>query len=191
MTKIQSTNLALLFISLFSFNSFIYAAEISEAEGKKKAALCEGCHGTKGNSKNPQYPSLAGQHATYIEAQLKAFQSGQRANSTMQGMAANLNETDIKNIAAYFSNLSSESAGGDSSLTKKGQDKFAMCAGCHGAKAQGRSNFPKLAGQQPEYLKKQLLNFKNGSRKGGPMNAIVSSLSEQDMNEIAAYLGSL
>ncbi len=189
MTIIQSTNLALLFISLFLFNSFVFAAEISE--GKNKAAPCVGCHGTNGISKNPHYPSLAGQKKAYIEAQLKAFQSSKRTNSTMQGMSANLNETDIKNIAAYFSSLSSESAGGDSSLAKKGQDKFAMCAGCHGSKAEGRGSFPKLAGQQPEYLKKQLLSFKNGSRKGGPMNAIISSLSEQDINEIAEYLGSL
>ncbi len=66
-----------------------------------------------------------------------------------------------------------------------------MCSGCHGTTAQGRGSFPKLAGQQPEYLKKQLLSFKNGSRKGGPMNAITSSLSERDISEIAAYLGSL
>ncbi len=66
-----------------------------------------------------------------------------------------------------------------------------MCAGCHGAKGQGKGNYPKLAGQQPQYLIKQLLNFKNRSRKGGPMNAIASTLTEQDINQIAAYLGTL
>ncbi len=189
MILFQLQRLALSLFFIFSFTSSAFSADINA--GKNKATLCQGCHGANGNSKVPLYPSLAGQRATYIEAQLKAFQTGLRANSTMQGMAANLNEMDIKNIAAYFSSLPSEIAGGDSSLVKKGENKVAMCAGCHGSTAEGRGSFPRLAGQQPEYLKKQLLSFKNGSRKGGPMNAIVSSLSEQDISEIAAYLGSL
>lgn len=185
--QLQRSTLVVFFIFLFS--SSVFAADVNA--GKAKATLCQGCHGTNGISKSSQYPSLAGQRATYIEAQLKAFQTNSRTNSTMQGMAGNLSEEDIKNIAAYFSSLTSESAGGDAVLAKKGQNKFAMCAGCHGSKAEGRGSFPKLAGQQSEYLKKQLLSFKNGSRKGGPMNAIISSLSEQDISEIAEYLGSL
>ena len=189
MNSIHSYNLILLFISFFSFTGIVHAADT--AVGKEKATVCLGCHGTNGNSKNPQYPSLAGQRALYIEAQLKAFQSGQRTNPIMQGMAASLTKQDIKNLSAYFASLASENAGGDASLAKKGKDKFAMCAGCHGASAQGRGGFPKLAGQQPAYLEKQLLNFKNRSRKGGPMNAMASSLSEQDIKEIAAYLANL
>jgi cytochrome c553 len=189
MTLFQPQSLTLFFILIFSFTHSAFAADVDA--GGKKATLCLGCHGANGNSKNPQYPSLAGQRASYIEAQLKAFQLGLRTNSIMQGMAVNLTEQDIKNLAAYFSSLRTEAAGGDTSLAKKGQDKFAMCAGCHGTTAQGRGSFPKLAGQQPEYLKKQLQNFKKGTRKGGPMNAITSSLSEQDINEIAAYLVSL
>ena len=153
--QLQRSTLVVFFIFLFS--SSVFAADINA--GKNKATLCQGCHGTNGISKSPQYPNLAGQRATYIEAQLKAFKAGSRTNSTMQGMAANLSEVDIKNIAAYFSSLTSESAGGDSSIAKKGQNKFAMCAGCHGSKAEGRGGFPRLAGQQPEYLKKQLLSF--------------------------------
>ncbi len=189
MTLFQSKNLTVLLIFVFLHTHSATAADIKA--GEKKASLCQGCHGTNGNSKTPQYPNLADQQASYIETQLKAFKSGQRTSSIMQDMAANLNNQEIKDLAAYFSSLTTETAGGDTSLAKKGQNKFAMCAGCHGTKAQGRGSFPKLAGQQPEYLKKQLLHFKDGSRKGGPMNAISSSLSEQDMSAIAAYLGSL
>lgn len=189
MYSIQSYSLALLFCSFFATNSFVYAADIDA--GKSKAAFCLGCHGSNGNSKSPQYPTLAGQRAQYLEAQLKAFQSGQRTSSIMQGMTANLNVQDIQNLSAYFSSLNTESAGGDTALAKKGEPKTAMCKGCHGSSVEGRGSFPKLAGQQPEYIEKQLLNFKNRSRKGGPMNAVASSLSEQDIKEIAAYLGSL
>ncbi|MFW5443024.1 MAG: c-type cytochrome [Methylococcaceae bacterium] len=187
MNSIQSRQLY--FFLLFLFSSFAHAADIDA--GKNKASMCFGCHGANGNSKIPQYPSLASQRATYIESQLKAFQSGERKNSIMQSMAANFTAQDIQNISAYFASISTESAGGSEILAVKGKDKAAMCFGCHGTLAKGRGSFPKLAGQQPAYIEKQLLNFKNRSRKGGPMNAITSSLSEQNIKELAAYLGSL
>ncbi|MCK5121626.1 MAG: cytochrome c4 [Methylococcales bacterium] len=189
MKSLNFHSLTLLFISLLSTSHFIHAADIDA--GKNQATFCLGCHGSNGNSKNPQYPSLAGQRALYIEKQLTAFQSGYRDSPVMKGMASKLKQQDIKNISAYFASLTTQSAGGDPALAKKGQSKVAMCFGCHGSSAQGRGGFPKLAGQHPEYLKKQLLNFKNRSRKGGPMNNISASLSEQDINEITAYLGSL
>jgi len=189
MNSLNPYSLILLFISLVSSSHFIHAADIDA--GKSKAAFCLGCHGPDGNSQNPQYPNLAGQRALYIESQIKSFQSGQRNSPVMQGMVSKLSQQDIKNISAYFSRLTTKSAGGDPLLAKKGQSKVALCLGCHGSSAQGRGGFPKLAGQHPEYLEKQLLNFKNRSRKGGPMNGISASLSEQDIKEIAAYLGSL
>ncbi len=180
------------FIFLFfsiSFSSFVHSADLEA--GKNKAAVCQGCHGEKGISKNSQYPSLAGQRANYLEYQLVAFQAGKRTSPVMQGMVANLDRQDMKNISAYFSSLTPESAGSDSGMAKKGKNKVAMCLGCHGSNAEGRGGFPRLAGQHPEYLKKQLLNFKSGARTGGPMKSMTSSLSEQDIDEISAYLGSL
>jgi len=185
----HSHPILILFFFLCSFSPFIHSADIEA--GKNKAAFCLGCHGENANSKNPQYPTLAGQRALYLESQIKAFQSGTRTSPVMQGMVAKLNKQDIKNISAYLSTLPTESAGGDSTLAKSGESKIMMCTGCHGRSAQGRSGFPKLAGQHPEYLKKQLLNFKDRSRKGGPMNNISSSLSEQDIDAISHYLGSL
>ena len=190
MKLIQIRIILLLILAYLSLNTIVKAADI--AVGKDKAAPCLQCHGSNGNSKSPQYPSLAGQRALYIESQLKNFQSGQRTNSVMQGMVAKLTKSDILNISAYFADLTPKSAGtGDLSLAKKGEQKFAMCTGCHGSLAQGRGSFPKLAGQQAKYIEKQLLDFKSRSRKGGPMNAMTSSLSEQDIKEIAAYLGNL
>jgi cytochrome c553 len=166
-----------------------HAADVNA--GKEKAQMCAGCHGTQGVSNNPQWPSLAGQTAVYIAAQLNAFKSGSRDNGSMKGIAGSLNDTDITNLAAYFASLKPKSAGGDTALAKTGKDKVGMCLGCHGNNAQGQAAFPRLAGQHPAYLTKQLSDFKSGQRKGGPMGAMVGSLSEQDMQEIAAYLGSL
>lgn len=78
------------------------------AAGKAKAGTCAGCHGANGKAANPTYPNLAGQNAGYIESALKAYKGGQRSGgqaAIMQGMAAALSDTDISNLAAYFSSL--------------------------------------------------------------------------------------
>lgn len=71
--------------------------------GKEKAVTCVACHGEGGLSTIPENPVLAGQHADYLEHALKAYQSGARNNAIMKGMAANLSQDDIEDLAAYFS----------------------------------------------------------------------------------------
>jgi cytochrome c553 len=67
---------------------------------------CSGCHGPSGSGIPTQYPRLAGQHAEYTEAQLKAFQTGARANNlTMITVAKNLTEPEIKAVSDYIAGL--------------------------------------------------------------------------------------
>ena len=95
----------LLFMTLF-FLTGLYAsnvfAEGSISAGKDKARACQVCHGTGGHSTKPTYPILAGQHAAYIQKQLKAFRDGTRKDPIMSGMAAPLSDQDIEDIAAFF-----------------------------------------------------------------------------------------
>ncbi|MDD1627918.1 MAG: cytochrome c4 [Methylococcaceae bacterium] len=165
------------------------AADITA--GEQKAANCMGCHGPKGKSSSAQWPNLAAQQSTYIVNQLNAFKTGTRNNPMMQSMAANLSDEDINNLAAYYSSQPPVSAGGDPNLAKSGKTKAGMCLGCHGSTAEGNGQFPRLAGQHPDYLVKQLSNFKEGVRKSGHMQAIAGTLSEEDMKALAAYFGSL
>lgn len=181
--------LILVSICLSYFSSSSFAADIKN--GKSKSVFCQHCHGVDGNSKDPRYPSLAGQQTAYLFKQLQDFQTGLRTNYDMQRLTAYLSKEDMSDISSYFSSLSSISAGKNSALARKGKNKVAMCLGCHGPSAQGRARTPKLAGQRPEYLKKQLLKFKNRSRNAGPMNSIAASLTDQDIKEIAAYLSIL
>ena len=74
--------------------------------GKEKSALCVSCHGADGNSTDPQFPRLAGQHANYLERALMDYRSGARKNPIMAGFAAGLTDADIANLAAYFSSQS-------------------------------------------------------------------------------------
>lgn len=69
---------------------------------------CAGCHGPNGSGMPAMYPRIAGQFAEYIEAQLKAFQGGQRANDPsgmMRGVAARMTEKEMKAVAEYAAGL--------------------------------------------------------------------------------------
>jgi len=67
---------------------------------------CAGCHSPTGAGIPAQYPRLAGQHADYTEAQLLAFRSGTRKNSAqMTGVAAKMNDREIKAVADYIAGL--------------------------------------------------------------------------------------
>ncbi len=167
----------------------VSANELATVE--QKAATCFSCHGDKGKSTNPQFPSLAGQQSVYIVNQLNAFKSGERINAAMQSKASQLTTEDINNYGAYFAVQQPVKAGGDANLAQAGKSKASMCLGCHGNSGEGNGQFPRLAGQHPDYLTQQLKNFKNASRHNGMMQAISSSLTEEDIKGLAAYFSSL
>ena len=84
--------------------------------------------------------------------------------------------------------LQSQAAGD----VEAGKAKAAMCAGCHGAAGiSAMGAWPNLAGQQADYLAKQLKDFKSGARKDPTMEPISSGLSDDDINNLAAYYSSL
>lgn len=72
------------------------------AAGKSKSVVCAACHGADGNSANPMWPHLAGQHAPYLVKQMKDFKSGARKDPVMAPMAKPLSDQDMENLAAYF-----------------------------------------------------------------------------------------
>ena len=73
-----------------------------------------------------------------------------------------------------------------------GKAKAQLCAGCHGADGiSTQPIFPNLKGQKEEYLKISLKAFKDGSRKNGTMNGMASTLSDADIDNLAAYFSSL
>jgi cytochrome c553 len=71
--------------------------------GRAKAMMCQACHGLDGLSKAPDAPNIAGQTEPYIVAQLQAYKSGVRKNDAMSVVAPSLSDTDIEDLAAYFS----------------------------------------------------------------------------------------
>ena len=85
-----------------------FADETAIERGRTLAGTCLGCHGVPSYTNvYPTYhvPKLGGQHAEYIVAALKAYQSGERGHSTMRAHSVRLSEEQIQDIAAYFSSL--------------------------------------------------------------------------------------
>jgi cytochrome c553 len=74
----------------------------------KGVAACASCHGPNGAGMPAQYPRLSGQHAEYVELQLKAFRSGERANdpnTSMRTVAGKLSDREIQAVADYVAGL--------------------------------------------------------------------------------------
>ena len=99
MTRVYVTALAL--ACAFSPLAPAHAAGDAEA-GKAKAVICSACHGVDGNSTNPLWPKLAGQHEAYLAKQIRAFKSGERTDATMAPMMLMVKDEDVDDIAAYY-----------------------------------------------------------------------------------------
>lgn len=82
--------------------SFLFSASANAMEAPAKAATCVGCHGADGNSMVPNFPKLAGQHANYLEKQLKDFRDGYRKDATMVPFAKGLTDEEIKALADFY-----------------------------------------------------------------------------------------
>lgn len=172
------------------------------AAGKAKSASCVACHGTDGNSMNPEWPTLAGQHPGYIAKQLRNFKAGERSNALMSPMAAPLSEQDMEDLAAYYSSQTAKPGEADAALVEQGRALYrggnmstgvAACVACHGPSGAGNptANFPSLRGQHASYTINQLKTFQRGERAndaGKMMQNIAAKMTEAEMQAVASYI---
>ena len=97
----------LLYLLTIGLSSTAFAADKDKGKAKFQST-CVACHGTEGVGTSEAYPNLAGQKESYIKKQLNDFKGGVvRKDPTMQSFANMISEEDIKNIAAYLSDLKS------------------------------------------------------------------------------------
>ena len=181
--------------------------EGSYEDGKTKAIRCGACHGPDGNSVNPQWPSIAGQHAPYIIRQLEAFQNGERTNILMTSQAMTLTEQDMKDVAVFFAaQPAAAKSVADPGLVEKGQALYrggdkesgaAACLTCHGPTGRGNpaAAYPLLRGQHATYIAATLREYATDARKSDGatkiMRDIAKRLSEDDIVAVAAYVQGL
>ena len=100
---IKTVRIAIL-VLIYCLSSASFAGD--PAAGKAKAVICQACHGVEGISPNELWPNLAGQKEGYLIKQMKAFRDGVRSDPLMSPMSKALTDTDIENIAAFFSGQS-------------------------------------------------------------------------------------
>lgn len=163
--------------------------------GRKASFFCANCHGENGLSKYPEVPNLAGQHPGYVLGQIEAFLTGRRKDAFMQGLMKVLSAEEKAQIAVFYAAQPVIPAGTPSAArAAEGRKHFERtCVRCHGAEARGGENFPRLAGQQPEYLKRSLQRYLkvSGERIYPPMTAAVSGLGEGNIDAVVEYLSNL
>ncbi len=176
-------------------------------DGKAKAVRCGACHGPDGNSVNPQWPSIAGQHAPYIVRQLEAFQNGERTNILMTSQAMTLTKQDMNDVAVFFAaQPAAAKSVADPALVEKGEALYrggnkesgaAACLTCHGPTGRGNpsARYPLLRGQHATYIAATLRQYATEARKSDGatriMRDIAKRLSEDDIVAVAAYVQGL
>ena len=115
----------------------------------------------------------------------------------MSPMAANLSKEDMQDLAEYFSTQKQAGNGfkADPARVKAGAEKSneVLCAMCHLGELKGQNEIPRLAGQQPDYVVKQLKDFRDRKRTndGGNMTSVSKNLSDDDINNLAHYIANL
>lgn len=194
---------------LVTFSTAIEAADAAAGQGAY--AVCAACHGQQGEGNVAMNaPKLAGQEPWYVKRQLEAYQAGTRGTASgdsygmqMRPIAMSVaSPAAMENLLAYIETLPevtpAPTVSGDASA---GQAAYAVCAACHGQKAEGNEQMggPRLAGQDDWYLVRQIGNYQNGLRGydpkdvfGNQMRPMSATLtSEKAIADVVAYINSL
>src|SRR5258707_2584341 len=186
------------------------------AAGAKKATVCFACHGANGVSVAPTFPRLAGQRADYLYHRLVSFKRADPKDpyysvSPMTPNVASLSDTDMRDLASYFSSQTPPATAPVAAAPGKGEALFLAgdpargippCQGCHGAEAGGPSistgqyaAYPSLRGQYAPYLIARLTSFHKNlphdTTNDFIMGGVARALDDESIQAIAAWLSSL
>jgi cytochrome c553 len=185
-------------------------APVASKDLQAKVHYCTTCHGVSGQGFRGFYPipRLAGQQPDYIKNQLQAFTQKRRTNPIMFSVAHVLTPEMLTELSQYFLKLDPKPLGGaPANLVADGKAIFhngiasaniPACATCHGDKAEGNSQIPRLAGQVDEYVVAKLTNWdkERGQIKSEPdasaiMEPIAHGLTPAQIKAVAAYVSTL
>lgn len=189
---------------LLSALPFVAHAGSIEA-GQAKSVPCAACHGQDGNSVNPEWPSIAGQHASYIIDSLRAYQDGRRDNVLMTSQAQMLSEQDILDLAAFYAAQQPTPRSADPALVSRGERLYrggnmetgvAACIACHGPNGRGNAPaaYPVVSGQHAVYSAEQLRLYRSEQRTSDPqqmMRNIAARMTDDEILAVSSYMQGL
>ena len=157
--------------------------------------LCAACHGPDGNSTMPGVPSIAGQPKLFLENQLILFREELRKSEQMLAVVKGLKDPEIIKLAEHFSKLpakSMEQGPADPKLLQTGaaRAKALRCGICHLSDFRGQNQIPRLALQREEYLRDEMVAYRDGKRSGGDtiMAAALYGVKDDEIRALAHFL---
>ena len=179
--------------------------------GSQLVSSCAACHGANGQSISSDWPNLAGQNQRYISEQLKYFQQGDRENILMMAVIPylkTLTDSQLLDIAAFYSSKPAAvgQAKNDEELLAYGESLYRAgdlsrgipaCTACHSINGAGnvQAGFPKISGQQKNYLISTLKEYRSLQRNAGDYSLVMQSasqnLKDSDIEALANYMHGL
>jgi cytochrome c553 len=177
-------------------SSLVLAFHATEAPAQsleEQVATCTECHGEAGVPTAPDIPVIWGQEFYYLYVQLRDYNAGRRANEIMSGIAADMTKEQMQALAQYFAGKPWPHTSFAVSDAASGKGETALgagqCSQCHLGGYNGNSRIPRLAGQQPHYLQRTMLEFKNRVRLNAPdKGALMRAFSDEDIAAMAETL---
>jgi len=186
------------------------------AAGLKKAPVCFACHGATGVSVSPTFPRVAGQRPDYLYQRLLSFKRAGPKDpyysvSPMTPNVAHLSDTDMRDLAAFFSSQTPPATAPAAAAPGRGEELYLAgdpahgippCQGCHGAEGGGPPSstgqyaaYPSLRGQYAPYLVARLTSFHKNlphdTSNDFIMGGVAQTLDAESIQAIAAWLSSL
>ena len=164
------------------------------APADAKLAPCAACHGTSEKAPLPGMPSLSGQQAEFLAAQLFFIREGLRNVPQMEGMLKGTTDRDLTDMAAYFSKQRPLRVSGkpDPQVQSRGAAlvKRQGCGTCHMPDFSGQRQIPRINAQREDYLAAALKAYRDNQRSGSDtsMNAVMHGVSDSDILTLAHYL---
>jgi cytochrome c553 len=185
--------------------------------GAGKAGVCAACHGPGGNSTNPEWPKLAGQHSAYLYDQLKVLKSKARPSPVMNAQAAALSDQDMRELAAFFAAQKPTPGVASPDAVKAAQKLYRAgdaarglpaCAACHGPQGHGNAAamYPRIGGQHSKYTASALRMLRDFTVQKIPqpagieaaawqrfatMSSIAAKLTDAEIEALASYANGL
>jgi cytochrome c553 len=184
-------------LAVFALAFSLPALAQAPPEKPPQAEICDACHGPNGNAVILGNPNLAGQNWRYIYIQLKDFNEGRRTDPVMTPISKVLPRDEMIALGNWYAaqKPAVNQFKADSAKVAAGQKvtETVLCSMCHGGGFRGQNEIPRVAGQNYEYVVKQLQDFKHKRRTNdaGNMTSVAHTLSDQDIENIAHYITTL
>ena len=193
----------ILALSLLTLTTAMANGDIQR--GKEQSVTCAACHGQDGNSINPEWPNLAGQHEKYLLLALNSFKETSRQNVLMTSQVTQLDEQTMEDLAAYYASQSANRRTADPTLVSQGERLYrggnldrsiSACIACHGPSGRGNlgAGYPALTGQHSAYTANQLMAYRSDTRQTDAnriMRDIAGLMTDDEILAVASYIQGL